>query len=1084
MCFAGLAWLCGIVAVAGPARAHDGHIAWRTQRVPGMVLHHPARLDALADHVLAAAVDARRHLTSLFDARDGGTLQITLDDYDDDANGFATLVPYDRIHVRAYPPSPESDLGDHGDWVRTLVFHELTHVLHIGQVSGVPELVNTVLGRTWLPNGDLPRLLVEGIATHVETRHTGGERGAGQGGVGARGGRVDSPQFMARMRATWREQRWPELTALTGRPLTWPRGTGWYQYGSWLVDRLVAHHGHGALRRFIRRYGERIVPYGQHALAREVFGRSFAAIWKRAGLDLQQRVETEDAWRACALVPQASPWPAVALPGPPTACVDRELPASPARRLSDEGEFKGRIRAHPSLPLAYLAVAPADGLRRIEAFASDGRRWTVHRCELDCEDVVVSPDGRWLYFTETRPWQRLYGFQDAFALPLAPDGRAAGGGPRRLTEAWRARELSVSPDGHWLLATVVEDGATAIEALDLRRARSSAEPAHALGAGLARAAGLDTQRAVVRLVAPAPVGTVLSSPVLDDAGVLWWTRNAGLQRRAWRCPVTVSRPPAGVQAAPLGGQPTIRCTERPALAPLAPIDGVALAADASATGLSAARADWLDELQRRPGGGLFGLVQLGAFRDAAARAPGAPWQLATWTRTGVASASPASGGVFSVEHVANGLDVFWVPTATGGPPPPMSATPRLERGDATPARYTPPGVRAPTDGYSPWPTVWPTAWAPEIALVRGAGGIDLDATRASLHLFGRDAVQWLAWQLDGSSALSGRYPVVTGELSVERWEPRWSLAASWLEVDGFARRGFTWTRVPLHVGVGRVAVDWRYPLARAGIDVSASWRVAHQRVPWRDDVYDAFVGPQDPMGLPPRDPAEGWDGVWTAGVRYQRAERYPNSIVIERLDEIGLYGEIGDRWLGEPASRRALDVVVRKHWRLGGHRVLQVFARGSKAWATRGRGPAYALQGLTAFPLDALLYGGAGAPVGTIRGLPNPTGVGATAAGNLFGVGTLALHWPLLDVGHGADLLPVFLRRIWLTPFVDAGAVLDDDAERQRAGLTRSGWAASTGAALAIRYEAGYLFSTVLQLGYAEAFGSVRARQWYATIGL
>lgn len=94
------------------------------------------------------------------------------------------------MHLQAYPPAADSDLADHGDWLRALMFHEFSHVLHLGDTSGLPWLVNKVFGPRYFPNLLLPRFFLEGLATHVETRHTGGDTA-----MADRGGRVDSPSF-------------------------------------------------------------------------------------------------------------------------------------------------------------------------------------------------------------------------------------------------------------------------------------------------------------------------------------------------------------------------------------------------------------------------------------------------------------------------------------------------------------------------------------------------------------------------------------------------------------------------------------------------------------------------------------------------------------------------------------------------------------------------------------------------------------------------------------------------------------------------------------------------------------------------
>lgn len=424
------------LAAVEDAAAHDGAIRWRTLQTAHAQIHFPANRRALARHTADVFEDGWAALTPVFNYRPATPVHVTIDDYSDDANGFATPRPFDRIHMRAYPPRWIDDLAGHGDWVRLLIFHELAHVLHLGHHGGVAKVVNAVVGRTYLPNQYLPRLLVEGIAVWAETRHRGFDRGGR--------GRIDSPQYMMKLRAFVLDNALPELDELTGRPLKWPRGNGWYLFGSVLVDYQVRRYGQAKLIEFIAAYGSRPVPYAINQLYRQIYGISAVRMWRDAMMELRRRVRREHRLRDHGITPSVRAEEVLAT-HVPTAAPPAQLPDE-GTRVTFTGEAKGRIRLHPTLPIAVYVRAPNDGLARVEAIDLRSRRvWTLRVCELSCHEPVFSPDGLTLWWSESRPWHRLYAFEDTFRARVVGDVSRLSE-IRRVTVGARVRQLR-APSG-------------------------------------------------------------------------------------------------------------------------------------------------------------------------------------------------------------------------------------------------------------------------------------------------------------------------------------------------------------------------------------------------------------------------------------------------------------------------------------------------------------------------------------------------------------------------------------------------------------------------------------------------------------
>src|SRR5690606_9536928 len=91
-------------------------------------------------------------------------VHILITDNTDAANGSATATPYNAIRMFVSAPDDMSPLGDYDDWLSELLTHEYTHVLHVDNISGLPALLNAILGKSYAPNQAQPRWILEGLA--------------------------------------------------------------------------------------------------------------------------------------------------------------------------------------------------------------------------------------------------------------------------------------------------------------------------------------------------------------------------------------------------------------------------------------------------------------------------------------------------------------------------------------------------------------------------------------------------------------------------------------------------------------------------------------------------------------------------------------------------------------------------------------------------------------------------------------------------------------------------------------------------------------------------------------------------------
>lgn len=1055
--FAALAFAV-LTVLATPAAAHDGAIRWRSVVAPHVAVHFPAGYEAFAREVATLAEAAFADLAWLLPYRQPRRLELTIDDYSDGSNGFAINFPYDHVHLYAAPPRVGSDLEGNGDWLRALVYHEVSHILHMGQASGPPDWLNAVLGRVYLPNANLPRFWLEGLATWVETQFVGG--------------RVGGAVFSARLRAALLDDQWPGLDRLTGEPLKWPRGRGWYVFGSWLLDHQLRRHGAPATRAFVADMGRQIIPYAINVLYRRHFGRSAVRMWHQAKAEMATMAAAEATLRARGVVPPT-------LPDEATAAVARwrgrpERPLAVARRLSRDGEWRGRVRPHPD---GVSVVVPRGGegdLARIERVTvASGKATVLHVCESDCDDPLLTPDARWLLFVGSRPDHLVYRPGEVMAVPLGADGRGpgaasadAGKGALRLGRRWRAREIAVDPSGRWLALVRIDRGRTAVHVLRLDRALAAARAGHSVALGPAVATSRHP-REILGTPALLPAASATTGPRL------LWTRGEGLQREI----VSVDLDRQGRPQGPLQVRGRL------------PLRGVVTADGA------AARPDWVGDLQTvRDAAGswrLAAVVQVGSFRDVASlpvEATQAAWTAHSWSPTGVASAALLpSGEAVVVEHRGNGMDLV-VSRAAASPPDGARVAPSITAAAEDAARpkarrSARPALALREQPYDPWPTLRPFSYRP--AFEAGAMGDTFEAEKVviGVDMGGRDALELYRWSLVFRTDLTFQRPYAVLTLNTARWRPNWALTAATIPSTAFSTRGFSYQSYATRQVNVRLSGALAIPGARDGWSIDASVGLGRTIFDERAAAWLARTLRDEPFGPEPLHLDLAGLGDVAIGIAYGRSERYPNSVVAERVRALSLALTAALPELGDDDRALRVDLSGRQSFRLGKHRVLALRGRlGHGLIVPPGQRP-YRVVGIGPTDVTALLAGPGGGDFGAVRGLLDAQRDGRKLAGRSLGWGSAELHWPLLDLGHGFDTLPLWLGRLWAVVFVDAAGVLAGDEARLRAVTTASGVAGSAGVELRLGVDTGYLPLGTLRLGAAAIHGGAEGFASWIRLG-
>lgn len=433
------------MVMACGARGDDPSLTWHTFTTAHFHVHFHDDGEAFARRTAAIAEEARATLTKdldWFPAND--RVHVICHDLADGSNGFARMQPFSAMTIQAFGPEADTDLARYDDWLRVLVYHELLHILHLDQVSGVPSWFNVVLGKTLLPNLALPGWFIEGLATWGESTYTPR-------------GRVGSAQFEMYLRSALLGGTLPDhIGGLTGDPLERPGGTWAYAFGSAFMTWVIDRHGRDKLADFVARYGNRILPYGMNNVARLAFGgEDWIQLFAGWRTDFAEKVQLQVA----------------AL---------RQQGLMTGRQLTTSGHVHHAPIWAPDG--RSFAVVESDGYDltfmtwvRLNGDRLDKTR--LYPCHGGCGRAVFAPDSGTLYSIGRR-WSDPYRMhRDVVAYDLQTRPRQ----PVRITRGLRARELAISPDGRKLVFVTAHWGQTALVEHDLRSGKQTTRVPHARG---------------------------------------------------------------------------------------------------------------------------------------------------------------------------------------------------------------------------------------------------------------------------------------------------------------------------------------------------------------------------------------------------------------------------------------------------------------------------------------------------------------------------------------------------------------------------------------------------------------------------
>lgn len=413
----------------------DPSLEYWTLETAHFKLTYPHPLEPVARRIIVMSETIHERVSGGMAYSPDVKTEMVLTDNTDSANGSATPVPYNAINLFVTAPGDISALGDYDDWYLGLVTHEYTHILHTGNISGIPAIANAIFGRSFAPNSAQPRWIIEGLAVLFESDYSSG-------------GRIRSSLFDTFIRADVLEDNFARLDQISASAQRYPFGNLFYLYGSRFLRWVADVYGDDVMPAVSADYGASLVPFGVNRAIRRQTGRTYEDLY--------------GAWHEHLRIHYGQ--------------MVKEVDAR-GRREGARITFHGHSVVYPRfVPPAFRSEPGREELVYYRNNQSD--RPGIYRFVLGDPKVAGERDESLLIRTNTDAiasftpeggivfpnqdaWRNLWTRHDLYSVPRG-ESSTFGTEPqrKRLTDGMRANEPDVSPDGRLVAFTINSRGTT------------------------------------------------------------------------------------------------------------------------------------------------------------------------------------------------------------------------------------------------------------------------------------------------------------------------------------------------------------------------------------------------------------------------------------------------------------------------------------------------------------------------------------------------------------------------------------------------------------------------------------------------
>ncbi len=400
--------LISTTAIIADAASFDPAAKWQTIDTKHFRVRHPKRLEEQAKKTSRILEEIHPAIAKQWGWKPWGYTEVVLTDNTDQANGMASVLPYNWMLIRVVPPRPDSSLSHNDDWLRTLLSHEYTHIVQLDAVGGFWRPFRVLIGKTIAPSGIDPKWMKEGFAQYDETIYTKGGRGRGS-----------YSEMVVRVAVL--TDSFPPIDVADGMGWRWPGYNAPYVYGIKFVQWLVEKYGEEKLHEFDKRVRRSPLIGMINHQARRVYGKTFYELWNE--------------WHQSLINRYAKELEEVRVEGvtTPEVIIEQEndeqycLPT-----LSPDGKR-----------LAYKVKTPhgPTEIRMLEI--ESGKTFTLVK-KVETDQISWSPDGTKIIYSRMTGYKRYNRYFDLWTYDFEAKGKRR----KRLTHGKRARSADFFPSGN------------------------------------------------------------------------------------------------------------------------------------------------------------------------------------------------------------------------------------------------------------------------------------------------------------------------------------------------------------------------------------------------------------------------------------------------------------------------------------------------------------------------------------------------------------------------------------------------------------------------------------------------------------
>ena len=428
--------------------AFDPSLSWKTIDTPHFSIHYPEDLVVLVPRTMEHLEEAYGILNKKYQWQPFGKIQVVLTDFTDDANGTATVIPYNWLFLRAVAPGPETGISFYDEWQKLLIYHELTHIMHLDAARGFWRPWRVLFGKTASPAGFTPGWIREGTATLEETLYT-------------KGGRGRSTYTEMLLRTAILQDQFLSIDRAEGFQWSWPSSQAAYHYGVAFLDYLVKTYGEEKFMAFHRRTQGSPMLGALNRHAKKTIGKQERHPSCEERNHRDDRFSNQERFKnKITVCPEVLPR-------------DKTL-----YQLWDEWEASLRMKYNKEADalrkegVSHLSVVlKEDDFVGLPTFSPDGKQvayttasykqssgiWVMNLetgkkrrvAKRSAGQLAFSSDGKKLYFSMMVGYHWYYRFYDLYELNLETKKS------KRLTRGKRIRDFSVHPNGEEVLVVSV-----------------------------------------------------------------------------------------------------------------------------------------------------------------------------------------------------------------------------------------------------------------------------------------------------------------------------------------------------------------------------------------------------------------------------------------------------------------------------------------------------------------------------------------------------------------------------------------------------------------------------------------------------